>query len=240
LETITTNKKPLIAVFGSRSDNKKLQIIRINYMTSLSDAGALPVLAPMFASVEDYRQLVSLADGFFFAGGVDIDPHRYGEEVLEECGEIDYERDRSEFDVYSEIKKTKKPIFGVCRGIQALNVLGGGTLWQDIPSQRPSGIIHSQKALGCVPTHRVTVEEGSLLFDVVGKREFSVNSFHHQAVKGTPFKISARAEDGLTEAIEDPGHPFFLGVQWHPEYTTSVDEESRRLFSAFVTAAKRV
>jgi len=122
LETITTNKKPLIAVFGSRSDNKKLQIIRINYMTSLSDAGALPVLAPMFASVEDYRQLVSLADGFFFAGGVDIDPHRYGEEVLEECGEIDYERDRSEFDVYSEIKKTKKPMFSACIPLHTPNI----------------------------------------------------------------------------------------------------------------------
>lgn len=233
------NKKPLIAVFGSRSDNKKMQIIRINYMTSLSDAGALPILSPMFASVEDYAQLVALADGFFFAGGVDIDPHRYGEEVLEECGEIDYERDRSEFDVYSEIKKTGKPVFGVCRGIQMLNVVSGGRLWQDLPSQVGKSVIHSQKALGKERTHKVLVEEDSLLFDIVGKREFDVNSFHHQAVKTTNLKISAKAPDGVTEAIEDPSHPFFLGVQWHPEYTTKVDEESAKLFAAFVDAARK-
>lgn len=232
-------KKPLIAVFGSRSDNKKLQIIRINYLTSLSDAGALPVLAPMFASVEDYAQLAETADGFFFAGGVDIHPHRYGEEVLEECGEIDTERDRSEFDFYSVIKDSKKPVFGVCRGIQTMNVMRGGTLWQDVRTQKPSETVHSQKALGKERTHKVKAVRDSLLFDIVGKEEFDVNSFHHQAVKSTRLKISAYAEDGLVEAIEDEDHPFFLGVQWHPEYTTAIDEESRRLFSAFVSAAKK-
>lgn len=238
LEITVKEKKPLIAVFGSRSDNKSLQIIRINYMKSLSDAGAVPVLAPMFATPSDYAQIADMADGFLLAGGVDIDPHRYGEEVLEECGEIDYERDRSEFDLYSVIKDMKKPVFGICRGIQTMNVMRGGTLWQDIPSQRPSGTVHSQKALGKERTHTVRAEEDSLLFDIVGKKEFAVNSFHHQAVKDTSLKISAYAEDGLIEAIEDPSLPFFLGVQWHPEYTTSVDEESRRLFSAFVSAAR--
>ena len=115
----------------------------------------------------------------------------------------------------------------------------GGTLWHDVRTQKPSEIVHSQKALGKERTHKVKAVKDSLLFDIVGKEEFDVNSFHHQAVKSTKLKISAYAEDGLVEAIEDEDHPFFLGVQWHPEYTTAVDEESRRLFSAFVSAAKK-
>lgn len=233
-----SNKRPIIAVFGSHSSVKKNQNIRVNYLTSLSNAGALPLLAPIFASKEEYEQLASLADGFFFSGGVDIEPYRYNEEKLACCGETDPDRDQSEFDAYSAIANTGKPIFGVCRGIQTLNVLRGGTLWQDIPSQTNSNVIHSQKESGSERTHLVTVEKGTLLHEIVKKTEFSVNSFHHQAVKDTELTASAYAADGIIEAVEDSSHPFFLGVQWHPEYTTEIDEESARLFKAFVDASK--
>ena len=238
MEICIKNNKPVIAVFGSRAANRKVQIIRVNYMTSLANAGAIPILAPMFATEEDYKQLSCIADGFFFSGGVDIHPHRYGREVREECGEIDEERDQSEFDAFSAIKETGKPVFGVCRGIQTLNVLRGGTLWQDLPSQRPSDLIHSQKTVGSVRTHGVRVEKGTLLYDIVGKESFDVNSFHHQAVRTTNLTVSAYATDGLIEAVEDADHKFFLGVQWHPEYTSEIDEESAKLFKAFVDSAK--
>lgn len=233
-----SNKRPIIAVFGSHSSAKKTQNIRVNYLTSLSNAGALPLLAPIFASKEEYEQLASLADGFLFSGGVDIEPYRYGTEKLDCCGETDPDRDQSEFDVYEAIKDTGKPVFGICRGIQTLNVLRGGTLWQDIPSQKPSKTVHSQKEKGSERTHLVTVEKGTLLHDIVKKTEFAVNSFHHQAVMDTTLTISAHAEDGIIEAVEDSKHPFFLGVQWHPEYTTEIDEESARLFKAFVDASR--
>lgn len=238
MEIYTKTKKPLVAVFGSRSDNKKMQVIRTNYLTSISEAGGLPFLVPMMASVDDYRQIAETADGFFFAGGIDIRPSLYREKTLPECGEIDDERDRSEFTALEEIKKTGKPVFGVCRGIQVLNVFCGGTLWQDIPSQCNGSVIHSQKESVTERTHDVTIEKGSLLYDILEKDRISVNSFHHQAVKETPITASARAEDGIIEAIEDAEHRFFLGVQWHPEHTFYVDDESKKLFSAFVSATK--
>lgn len=234
-----TSKKPLIAVFGSKVSNNTMQGIRINYMTSLSIAGALPVLAPMYASKDDYRRLAELCDGFFFAGGVDIEPRRYGEATLPECGEIDLDRDESELSALEEIIKTKKPVLGICRGIQTLCVATGGTLIQDIPSAVRTEIVHSQKIPAAETSHTVTIKGGSLLQRITEKNEFAVNSFHHQAVKSTTLTVSAYAPDGVIEAIEDPSHPFFLGVQWHPEYMSVSDEPSARLFSAFVEATRR-
>lgn len=238
MEIYNNTKKPLVAVFGSQSDNKRMQVIRTNYLTSISAAGGIPFLVPMFASKEDYRQIAETADGFFFAGGVDIRPSFYKEETLPECGEIDDDRDHSEFSALEEIKKTEKPMFGVCRGIQVLNVFGGGTLWQDIPAQCNGNIFHSQKESVNERTHEVIINKDSMLYDIVKKDRISVNSFHHQAVKDTPFTVSARAEDGIIEAIEDQSNRFFLGVQWHPEHTFDVDDESKKLFSAFVSAIK--
>ncbi len=229
---------PLIAVFGSRADKRRMQGIRINYMNSISVSGGLPVLAPMCASREAYRELANRCDGFLFAGGVDVHPKHYGEALLPECGEIDDERDESELLALGEILKTEKPVLGICRGIQILAVATGGTLYQDLPSQKPSDIIHAQKEPSFEGTHTVTVEEGSILADIFGSESFKTNSFHHQAVKSTALTVSARADDGVIEGIEDRSHPFLVGVQWHPEFTTVSDEQSRRLFKAFVDKCK--
>ncbi|MDD7662085.1 MAG: gamma-glutamyl-gamma-aminobutyrate hydrolase family protein, partial [Eubacteriales bacterium] len=135
---------------------------------------------------------------------------------------------------------------GICRGVQMLNVALGGTLIQDLPSQhrREEGLpamSHRQTALGQYPSHRVEVAEGSLLEQIVGQREIWVNSFHHQAVGevASCANLSAWAADGVVEAIELPDALFVLGVQWHPEIMTRLEEEaSRRLFAAFAEAAR--
>ncbi len=231
-----TGKKPLIAVFGSRADKRKMQGINITYMTSISLAGGIPVLAPMYASSNDYARIAESFDGFLFAGGVDIHPKHYGEELLPECGEIDLDRDLSELNAMAEIRKTGKPILGICRGIQSIAVAHGGKLYQDLPSQHPSDILHKQTEDTSVKTHTVRVKEGTKLFEVFGECEFKVNSFHHQAVKETSLTVSIEAPDGTIEGIEDPTHPFLVAVQWHPEYLTASDDRSRRLFEAFVKA----
>ncbi len=231
-------KIPMIAVFGSRADKLRMQGIRLNYMASIALAGGLPVLAPMCASRELYRELAERCDGFLFAGGVDVHPKYYGETCLPECGEVDPERDESEMLALLEILETGKPILGICRGIQSIAVATGGKLWQDLPSQIPSDIKHAQSEPASSGTHEVCVEKGSRLYEIFGSERFMTNSFHHQAVKETPLVASAHTSDGVIEGIEDPSHPFLVAVQWHPEHTTVSNEQSRRLFSAFVKACR--
>ena len=229
-------KRPFIAVFGSRADEGRMQGVRINYMNAIEEAGGLPVLAPMIAKRETYADLVSRCDGFFFAGGVDIEPSLYGEEKHARCGEIDGLRDECELLAMEEIVKTGKAVLGVCRGIQLMAVATGGTLWQDIPSQIRTDILHAQKEPPSIPTHSIRIADGSLLYKILGEREIRVNSAHHQAVKETELAVCAVTPDGVIEGIEDPSRPFFLGVQWHPEYTLG-DGVSERLFKAFCEAS---
>ncbi len=230
-------KKPLIAVFGSRADEGRMQGVRLEYMRAIAEAGGLPVLAPMMASKEVCRDIAERFDGFLFAGGVDLDPALFGEERHALCGEIDHLRDECELCAMEEILKTKKAVLGICRGIQTMAVARRGTLWQDLPSQRPSNISHAQKEPPTTRTHTVRIEDGTLLHRIFGQREIAVNSFHHQAVKDTTLLISATSPDGVTEGIEDPDHPFFLGVQWHPERTLG-DGVSEKIFRAFCEASK--
>lgn len=229
---------PLIAVFGSRSDEGRMQGIRINYMSAIAEAGGIPVLAPMIAKRETYVDLARRCDGFFFAGGIDIEPSLYGEERQAECGEADSLRDECELLAMKEILKTGKAVLGVCRGIQTMAVTLGGTLWQDIPSQIRTDILHAQKEPPAFPTHKVRIADGSLLYNILGREEIAVNSAHHQAVKKTALSVSAIAPDGVIEAIEDSDRPFFLGVQWHPEYTLG-DGVSERIFKEFCEAARK-
>lgn len=236
---MNNDRQPVIGVFGSRTDSRAMQCVRINYLTSISAAGGIPLLMPMFASQEEYIRLAEMLDGFLFSGGVDIHPSRYGERILPECGEIDTDRDESEFSAFPIFYQTKKPILGICRGIQSLCVATGGTLIQDIPSATGTNIAHQQKAPSHEMTHYVELDPASKLYEITGQDRFMVNSFHHQAVKTTTLTVSGHSEDGIIEVIEDREHPFLIGVQWHPEYMSVSDEPSRKLFAAFVDACRK-
>ena len=162
-----------------------------------------------------------------------MDPARYGEQVMFDNVEIDADRDCFELALYKYVKPTGKPILGICRGIQLLNVAEGGTLYQHIDG-------HRQDKPGTVTEQPVCVKQGSMLHTLIGAQNITVNSFHHQNVKDLAPTLMADAvsEDGYIEAAHMPDHKFFLAVQWHPEIYRQSSEEMRKVFSAFVNAAR--
>jgi len=175
------------------------------------------------------------------AGGGDISPSFYGEKRTRGVKGIDPRRDACEAAVIREARKGGLPTLGICRGIQLLAAAFGGALYQDLPREKGTFLDHWQDTSRTAHSHEVRIAPKSLLHSILRKDSIPVNSRHHQAVKTLPhgFIPSASAEDGLVEALEDPGHPFLLAVQWHPEGTFGGDDFSRRIFEAFVLAARK-
>ena len=226
-------KRPLIAMSSSyRGDNTIA--LRHTYFDAIYDAGGIPVPLERTTDPATVARYAADFDGFFFTGGVDVDPAHYGESITGEGVEIDPARDAFEFALYEAVKDSGKPTLGVCRGIQFLNVARGGTLYQHIEGHRQTPIPAVER-----PQH-VTVTSDTRLHALVGAEEIMVNSFHHQAIKdiAPSLVITAVADDGTVEAMEDPAHPFFLGVQWHPEYYHRDDRTSAAIFEAFVKACQ--
>lgn len=228
--------KPLIGVSSGIRDECVLSLHQINY-EKISEYGGLPVVLPNLSGEDEVKVLAEKLDGLLLTGGGDIDPLLFNEEPHKELGEVTPRRDFFEIALAKEILKLNKPIFGICRGSQILNVASGGTLYQDIYSQKDGELLqHLQKAPREHAAHFVQVEEETMLFDIVKSNKIKVNTFHHQAVKGVGegIKVSSRASDSVIESIESVEHKFALGVQWHPEYLK--DEASQELFKAFIAA----
>ena len=185
---------------------------------------------------------VSGCDGFLFTGGNDIDPALYGEERLPGCGESVKDRDRFEMLLLQSAFSSGKPILGICRGFQMMNVFFGGSLWQDIPSQLPGAGPHPLTEFDQLPVrrHTVRIAPGTLLAGILGLGDLSVNSAHHQGVKRLADGLTAcaAAEDGIIEAFEKQDHPFCLAVQWHPEWLWP-ETDSVKLFRSFTEACRR-
>jgi putative glutamine amidotransferase len=240
---VSNMRKPLIGLTPYHdTDNHDIKM-RPTYLRALTAAGAIPVVLPLEASKDDLKQLVDELDGFLFAGGPDVHPFLFGEETREGCGNVSYERDQMELSLLPLILELEKPILGICRGIQILNIGLSGNIWQDIPSQvkREFPIAHTQPFYYDMPSHTVTLKEGSLLSSISGEQVLKVNSMHHQAVKDVAPGLIATAysPDQLVEAIEMPGYPFFLGVQWHPEYLWKKDDAAFGIFKTFVDACRK-
>lgn len=236
-------RKPLIGLTPYHdTDNHDIKM-RPTYLRALKAAGAIPVVMPLEASKDDLMQLTDELDGFLFAGGPDVHPFLFGEETREGCGNVSKERDQMELTLLPLILALGKPVLGICRGIQILNIGLGGDIWQDIPFQvkRDFPIAHSQPFYYNMPSHTVTLSDDSLLSSIAGKSELKVNSMHHQAVREVAPGLIATAwsPDQLVEAIEMPGYPFFLGVQWHPEYLWEKDDVALRMFQTFVDACRK-
>jgi putative glutamine amidotransferase len=179
-------------------------------------------------------------DGVVLGGGPDVDPARYGREIKPDANvEIDPDRDSTDFAAFEKARQEEVPVLGICRGMQLVNVALGGTLHQDIPSERPSEIVH--EVPGQHPErrdHKVAVEPGTRLSEIARAAEIDVNSRHHQAVErlAPGIEVSAVAPDGLIEAFESAS-PWLLAVQWHPENLLE-DPASRRLFAEFARAVR--
>jgi gamma-glutamyl-gamma-aminobutyrate hydrolase PuuD len=190
-------------------------------------------------------QVVGEVDGVLLTGGVDIDPGRYGEERQDTVTAIEPDRDAFEFALLLAARDARLPVFGICRGVQVMNVALGGTLLQDIASQMTGILPHTVPAPPCAIAHEVWVSKGSRLWTLMQEKMVdadtcSVNSRHHQAIKQVApgFEVTATAPDGVIEAIECGTSTFCLGVQWHPENFWRTGE-FRPLFEGFIEACRR-
>lgn len=204
------------------------------YVRRVEEAGGLPLILPIAnpAWACDYLALV---DGLLVIGGDDVDPELYGATPHPRLGPVDRTRDDFEIALVRAARRTGLPTFGICRGVQVMNVALGGTLVQHVPEEVPGALVHGGRA---DDAHGIAVTPGSRLADVVGVTAVDVNSHHHQAIAAAApgFVVTARSPDGVVEAAEIPDLPFFLGVQWHPE-RMATSESTRRLFRRFVEAA---
>jgi len=210
------------------------------YIRALNRNGAIPVLIPVGIEKEKLTDLLQHLDGVLFTGGGDVHPERYKHEMHPLVDGVDHERDQLELDLLEAVVQHEKPFLGICRGLQMINVALGGTLFEDIADQRPDSISH--KYYPDWPrthlAHPVQVEAQSKLGRILNGSLFPVNSLHHQGIEklAPDLRATAFAPDGLVEAIELPGHPFALGVQWHPEWLPS-DAAMDPLFQAFAETA---
>ena len=220
------------------------------YIAAIQEAGGVPLVVTPAHSGPALDALFELLDGLVLTGGEDVAPERYGEEVLRPNVEVVLERDALEFTLLDKALAQDLPILAICRGVQLLNVGLGGTLYQDLVTDRPANLVHDQ-TFGNTPRprtephHPVAVRPGSCLADVLGAEEVEVNSMHHQGIKVLAPSLAAvgHAPDGLVEGVEpiDPARrSFLLGVQWHPEeLARGGHAPSRRLFERFVAAATK-
>ena len=229
-------KKPVIGVIPLWDDEKNSIWMLPDYLDGLQAAGALPVVFPLEADEADIRQLYGLCDGLLFTGGHDVDPALYGQAPSPLCGVSCPRRDALEAALFRLAMAEGKPMLGICRGIQLLNVLLGGTLYQDLPTEHPSPVPHVMKPPYDRPCHTVRLVEGGTLRRLSGREELGVNSYHHQAVcrLAPSLRAEAWSPDGLVEAAACPEHPFLLAVQWHPELCFRSDPAGAAIFRALV------
>ena len=212
------------------------------YSRAVEAAGGLPVILPPIGSAATLCQLVTRLDGILITGGdFDIDPSFYGENPIAELGKLKPERTEFELELTGIALKRDLPLLGICGGAQAINVALGGSLYQDIATQYANAGDHQQGAKKETGGHRVQIEPGSRLRQIVKRRDLEVNTTHHQAVKrlGKGLVVNATAEDGLVEGIESPVHSFLLAVQWHPEVLASRYAPHQRIFSFFISICGR-
>jgi len=232
--------RPKIGITGHV--DKDSTSITTNYMDAIFACGGFPLLLPLIDDASLWQEAAQELDGFLFSGGVDVNPRLYGEEILHFCADILPARDEMELGLLKAVLPTRKPILGICRGIQLLNVGMGGTLYQDIYEQPAQTFPqqHNQKLPHHLPTHDVTISADSLLFQIVKTEKLPVNSLHHQSVKdcAPSLVVTAKTSSGMIEAVEQKEHPFFLGVQWHPERMWHADHSAKALFDAFVCACR--
>jgi putative glutamine amidotransferase len=228
--------KPIIGIgsdVARKEGERDRAFVYTTYVDSLRRAGAIPVLIP--PQPENAADVVAELDGVLLAGGDDCDPAVYGEERLSSVELMDPRRQENELTLARLARQRGIPTLGICLGVQVMNVAAGGSLIQDIDSDIDHASEPSDRH-----RHEVAVDDGTRLARILGERTLNVNSSHHQAIKdlGDGLRVTAHAPDGIVEGLEDPRHPFYVGVQWHPE-DMSGERSASALFGAFVEAARK-
>jgi putative glutamine amidotransferase len=215
----------------------------LDYVEGVAGAGGAPVVLPPAGDERAAEAVIRSLDGLLLSGGSDLDPGYYGEEPVPELGVTLPERDAFEMALVGMALRRGMPVFGICRGMQVLNVALGGTLYQDLPSQWEQDLLkHRQATPKWQPTHEVRVSEGSYIAEVIGRESVKVNSYHHQGIRelAEGLIVTGRSSDGVIEAVEaeDLSERWLLGVQWHAEAMRGAGPQQESLFDAHVSAAE--
>jgi len=212
-------------------DSRERVTLNTAYVRALENAGLVPLAVPTMLAADRAAAALAAVRGLVLTGGEDVAPDRYGATPHPRLGDVDPVRDAAELALIAAARSRRLPILAICRGIQILNVALGGTLYQDLDSERPGLVPHSDETA----RHGVRVAAGSLLERTLGMRSATVNSRHHQAIRDLApgLKAVAWADDGVIEAAEpaDANAPWIVAVQWHPE-----DLTERALFDGFARA----
>lgn len=234
--------RPVIGISGSYNESEETHLIRNTYFSAIMQHGGLPVLLPMINDEGTANAYLDMIDGILFSGGGDIEAARFGEEQMPESGAPNRTRDTSELLFLPLAVKRSMPVFGICRGVQALNVALGGTIYQDIPAQL--GIPrseHYQEKPFSTPFHEVYFEKGGLFERITNQSSMPTNSMHHQSIKALSdaLVVEGRTKDGVIEAVSGKDNDSIIGVQFHPEYLVEGNQQAAALFDHFISRAKQ-
>ena len=238
---MTNNKdtnRPIIGVtsYGRHQDGDQFYL-PTGYVDAVRNAGGTPIILPPGES--DLEAILHLLNGLIFAGGGDIDPSRYGGSPHPKVDRVNPERDSFELELARRAFDENKPIMGICRGFQLLNVASGGDLIQHVPEVFGDAVQHRRED-GKAAQHKVTIQPESRLAQIVGRDQISVKSKHHQALGKIPseWRVAARAADGVVEAVEHQHLPWAVSVLWHPELSLD-DPNHQKLFQALIMEAAK-
>ena len=245
-------RKPIIGITCNYDENdeigiitdmgvplQKWQFLADNYINFVERIGGIPIIIPICEHFNTVEGLLDTLDGVIITGGNDISPDCYGEETTEKCGALVSQRDKQDIQIITSLlNSTRIPVLGICRGMQAMNVAAGGTLYQDLCAAGFNRHSIDESPM-YQPVHTVNLKEVSKIHCIFGCKTLPVNSYHHSAIKQLAgcYMAAGESEDHVLEAIELPDHPFFLAVQWHPEmmYREAIQQN---LFRSFKNACK--
>jgi putative glutamine amidotransferase len=234
-------KRSVIGIAGNETHTPRGQIrcdIPYDYVRAVEEAGGIPLVLPQMKNLETEAldEQLQRVHGVILPGGGDVAPLLWGEESEPGLGETFPFLDSFQMALTRRALEKNMPLLGICKGLQILNVVQGGTLVQDLAAFG-AAVQHTQRASIGYPSHSVILQEGSLLRSLWGER-VEVNSFHHQAVRepGRELRVTARSADGVIEALEMPDRAFVVGVQWHPEGMVPQNEKMGLLFRSFIEA----
>lgn len=233
--------RPVIGIMPLWDDEKESIWMLPGYMQSLEEQGAVTLILPLTDNEEILDYFIAQCDGFLMTGGHDVAPAVYHEKKSVNCGAACDMRDSMDKYILLNAIRQNKAVLGICRGIQLINAVLGGTLYQDLPSEYPSDIEHHMSRPYDREAHKVQLVPDTPLEHVLGAAVIAVNSYHHQAVRdlAEPLNAMAYSEDGLVEAVYMPEKTFVWGIQWHPELSYKVSGESRKILHVFLEAAAR-
>lgn len=222
---------------------QEYQLLSQDYVTSIEQSGATPLILPVLEHPEDLLPILQSIQGIIFTGGSDLSPFHYGESAHEKLGPVIPQRDRMELDLLKLVlEKTDLPVLCICRGLQVLNVLQGGTLYQHIPEQKTDAIRHSVSEIPKhYPSHTVTLQKDTKTYQIFQKEQLGVNTFHHQGIRtlGNDLQVTMKAPDGMVEGVEMLSRENVIALQWHPEMMFSQSDDAKTLFRAFIRLAEQ-